>query len=92
MLVLIQQRDTSSLMSSVCATLLLWSAIGCLMLARIRSFLFSIVEAVTVKKNYIVCTSVLKLKSWIRFTEKLITLNCSTDAKPATDMCNEDIS
>lgn len=63
MLVLIQQRDTSSLMACVCATLLLWSAIGCLMLARIRSFLFSIVEAETVKKNYIFCTSVLKLKS-----------------------------
>lgn len=31
----------------MCATLLLWSAIGCLMLARISSFRLSIVEAVT---------------------------------------------
>lgn len=28
-----------------CCTLLLWSTIGCLMLAKISSFLFSIVEA-----------------------------------------------
>lgn len=29
----------------MCVTLLLWSAIGCLMLARISSFLLSIVDA-----------------------------------------------
>ena len=33
----------------VCATLLLWSASGCLMLARIRSFLVSIMDARTQK-------------------------------------------
>lgn len=31
----------------MCFALLLWSAIGCLMLASISSFLLSIVEAVT---------------------------------------------
>lgn len=36
----------------MCVTLLLWSAIGCLMLARISSFLLSIVDAEKKKTHY----------------------------------------